>query len=334
MAALIKLKSTCYYQGRKVDDYIDEFLELIDEAGYTNGLSIVMKFRRGLDRDIQDWIAELVQGRPEDDDLEGWYSAACMFNANWTANQAFHGTQHAMVPSLNVQPTFPTLRTTFLVQPMTPMPTPCTSQYPRVPVHASNVPTPMDINATRRQNAILMLCRCCGEPGHFVRECPKAYDVRYMFSDEREDWIECLLGSVSIPTDSGDSGDSIEAVRRYRRGFYIPQQVNCTPPLSTSNHYALLDVDLVEENSTLPSKPTDEATIVADVQLTPQAPSHPVYPPYLKRWERRLPCRYVVASTLSENSLHLKVEIVTMDTQQLISFMALLDCGATSLFVD
>jgi hypothetical protein len=42
----------------------------------------------------------------------------------------------------------------------------------------------------------------------------------------------------------------------------------------------------------------------------------------------------VVTSTPSENSLHLKVEIVTMDTQQLISFMALLDCGATSLFVD
>jgi hypothetical protein len=58
--------------------------------------------------------------------------------------------------------------------------------------------------------------------------------------------------------------------------------VNRTPPLSTSNHYALLDVDLVEENSTLPSKPTDETTIVADVQSTPPAPSHPVYPPRLK----------------------------------------------------
>jgi hypothetical protein len=42
----------------------------------------------------------------------------------------------------------------------------------------------------------------------------------------------------------------------------------------------------------------------------------------------------MVASTPLENSLHLKVEIVTTDTQQLISFMALLDCGATGLFVD
>jgi hypothetical protein len=54
------------------------------------------------------------------------------------------------------------------------------------------------------------------------------------------------------------------------------------PLLSTSNRYALLDVDLVEENLTLPSKPTDEATIVADIQSTPPTPSHQVYPPCCK----------------------------------------------------
>jgi hypothetical protein len=85
-----------------VDDYIDEFSELVEEAEYLDSLSIVMKFRRGLNRDIQDQIAKLVQGRPEDDNPEGWYDAACMFDANQTANQAFHGTQRAMVPTPNV----------------------------------------------------------------------------------------------------------------------------------------------------------------------------------------------------------------------------------------
>jgi hypothetical protein len=69
-----------------VDDYIDEFLELVKEAGYVDGLSIIMKFRRGLDRNIQDRIAELVQGRPEDDDPDRWYSVAHMFDINQIMN--------------------------------------------------------------------------------------------------------------------------------------------------------------------------------------------------------------------------------------------------------
>src|ERR1700722_538063 len=93
-AALTKLESTHYYQGRKsVDDYIDDFSELVDEGGYTDGLAIVIKFRKGLDRDIQDQIAEMVQGRPNDADPQGWYNAAQLLDANKSANQAFHGSQ-------------------------------------------------------------------------------------------------------------------------------------------------------------------------------------------------------------------------------------------------
>jgi hypothetical protein len=50
-----------------------------------------MKFWKGLDWGIQDRIAEMVQGRLEDDDPEEWYAAAWVLDTNRAANQAFHG---------------------------------------------------------------------------------------------------------------------------------------------------------------------------------------------------------------------------------------------------
>ena len=205
-AALTKLESARYYQGRKtVDDYIDEFSELIDEAGYTDGLSIVMKFRRGLDRDIQDRIAEMMQERPENDDPEGWYDAARIFDANRTANQAFHGVQRTPAPTPNARSTFLTPRAPFMTQSAAPALAPRASQYPGVPMRASNVPAPMDVDAARRRNVIPMLCRHCGEPRNFARDCPKAYDVCYMTSDEREDWIEHILSEADVAVTEAQS---------------------------------------------------------------------------------------------------------------------------------
>jgi hypothetical protein len=50
----------------------------------------------------------------------------------------------------------------------------------------------MEIDAVWHKNLIPMLCRCCGEPGHFVREC------RYMMLDERQGWIEHLLSEADV----------------------------------------------------------------------------------------------------------------------------------------
>jgi len=47
--ALVKLKTSTYYQNRKsIDKYINEFRDLINQTGYSEGLAIVTKFQHGL----------------------------------------------------------------------------------------------------------------------------------------------------------------------------------------------------------------------------------------------------------------------------------------------
>jgi hypothetical protein len=69
--ALMKLETKQYYQNKcDVEEYIDEFEELIDMSQYKDGLAIVLKFRHGLNATIQDKIAELGTNRPSDEKLE------------------------------------------------------------------------------------------------------------------------------------------------------------------------------------------------------------------------------------------------------------------------
>ena len=45
MAAINVLESTSYFQeSRSVNDYLDEFIDLITEAGYTDPKIVVVKF--------------------------------------------------------------------------------------------------------------------------------------------------------------------------------------------------------------------------------------------------------------------------------------------------
>jgi hypothetical protein len=61
--ALAKLETEKYYQGKQsVDEYVGNFKELIKQAGYDQGHPVVVKFCRGLDKDIQDTIANIPIG--------------------------------------------------------------------------------------------------------------------------------------------------------------------------------------------------------------------------------------------------------------------------------
>jgi hypothetical protein len=76
--ALLRLESERYYQGKRtVEEYLDEFETLVNRSGYQDDLGIVMKFRRGLNREIHDKIAESGKDtRPPDDRPDLWYEAA------------------------------------------------------------------------------------------------------------------------------------------------------------------------------------------------------------------------------------------------------------------
>jgi len=84
------LEGSSYYQGnRTVDDYLDSFLILASDAGYTDPWTLVVKFRRGLKLNVQSQIATIPFRRPADTDLEAWYAAAWRIDQAQLANKAF-----------------------------------------------------------------------------------------------------------------------------------------------------------------------------------------------------------------------------------------------------
>jgi len=80
---------TAYFQGKQtVDDYLDEFLDLIYDSGYTNLKTVVVKFCR-----ISTALAGVAFRRPLDMDPEGWFHLAVWMDQNHqnrVADEAFH----------------------------------------------------------------------------------------------------------------------------------------------------------------------------------------------------------------------------------------------------
>ena len=150
-----KLEGTSYFQGRRaVDDYLDDFRDLISESGYSDPKTIVVKFRRGLNPAIADAVATMAAGRPDDLDPEAWYEAAIRIDQNQAANVAFRS---AHQPSFQPKP----LTTRFAQSQQAPLPNRQNfSHPPAAPSSRQNFPTrfahaqptpgnpvPMDIDA-------------------------------------------------------------------------------------------------------------------------------------------------------------------------------------------
>jgi len=188
-AAVNVLETTSYFQGRwSVDDYLDQFKDLIEDSSYSDPKMIVVKFHRGLDRQISTALAGMTYGRPADTDPEAWFCLAIRMDQN-RADEAFH-TSHR-------QPNLPTPSISRI--PMAPQPA---QAAPVAHFAHSNLslgnPVLMDIDVTRKAKATPNTCRRCRKTGHWAKDCDLQFDVRYMDADELETELENKLAAKDV----------------------------------------------------------------------------------------------------------------------------------------
>jgi hypothetical protein len=183
--AINVLETAAYFQGRRsVDDYLDQFRDLVDDSGYTDPKTIVVKFRRGLDRRIANALAGMATGRPSDTDPESWFRLAVRMDQNRAADEAFHSsTKTAAGPAPSARPGMITV----------PKATPAPRFAHAVPTPGN--PVPMEIDAARKAKTLPDNCRRCGNPGHWARDCPDRFDVRLMDADELQTYLENYLAA-------------------------------------------------------------------------------------------------------------------------------------------
>ena len=116
-----------------------------------------------------------------------------------------------------------------------------------------------------------------------------------------------------------------------RGGFSTKQRVKSTPSLPTHNQFSVLSVDSMTEIEELKTK--DVPNIEKPAAKTFGRSSRLFRP----CWERSLPPNLVI-DMLEERQkacpLKLKVELETTDTGEIKLVSALVDSGATGMFID
>jgi len=161
--AINTLEGSSYYQGNQtMDDYLDSFLILASDAGYTDPRTLVVKFRRGLKLNVQSQIATMPFGRPADTDPEAWYIAARRIDQARLANEAFQSTLWSM--AVTPARSAPAQPIPFLVLRSPPAAPPSIPPRPPLPPPAPSGRVPIDVDAVRKTCSLPPRgCYQCGE---------------------------------------------------------------------------------------------------------------------------------------------------------------------------
>ncbi|KAG6881439.1 hypothetical protein C0993_001465, partial [Termitomyces sp. T159_Od127] len=76
-AALALRNREQYGQGKRtLDEYIDSFQALVEQAAYPDGLQLCLTFQDGLHPALMECINNLAEGCPDDEQIASWYKVA------------------------------------------------------------------------------------------------------------------------------------------------------------------------------------------------------------------------------------------------------------------
>jgi hypothetical protein len=194
---VMRLELDRYFQGKwNVEAYIDEFKDLVDLFGYTDLITIVLKFRCGLNSATQDRIAESAMDRPQDRDFDGWFKATCHLDLNRLTNEASHyASQRPLThsaPTPTMYPTPPRAPFSFL---RSHPPTAVTPAAMHTPSRTLPPGIPMDVDRTWTLKPLVQTCYRCGQTGHISKDCNLWHDIRHMTLDEEDDFIQQIMAN-------------------------------------------------------------------------------------------------------------------------------------------
>ncbi|GLB43872.1 putative retrotransposable element tf2 155 kda protein type 1-like [Lyophyllum shimeji] len=184
----------------------------------------------------------------------------------------------------------------------------------------------MDIDLSRQRSGTPIICRRCKKPGHIARDCPEQFDIRSMTTEERDDWVMGLLADL----------DAVRAAASTEAQAEAPAAAEEERPVESAQSLSIAALSTHEPDSNEDVPPSSAITKsnfgppdsdVPEVTITIRCRRG------LPRWEKRLPRSFTLAATPSRNSLILGVEVMTTDTQEILGLKALLDSGASGLFL-